>query len=66
MHGDPSPSHGRPALRQGYARHVVVKGFAMTNVRLFLSTYSPILALAAVILILYAIAACVGFDLIHL
>ncbi len=38
----------------------------MTNLRSFFSTYSPILALTAVILSLYAMAACIGFGLIRL
>jgi hypothetical protein len=38
----------------------------MTNLRSFLSTYSPILALGAVILSLYAMAMCIGFGLIRL
>ena len=37
----------------------------MTNLRTFLSTYSPMLALGAVILSLYAIAMCIGLGLVR-
>ncbi len=37
----------------------------MTNLRTFLSTYSPMLALGAVILGLYACAMCIGLGLVR-
>lgn len=56
----------RPAPTVTPAEHSVLKGFPMTNLRSFFSTYSPILALSAVILSLYAMAMCIGFGLIRL
>lgn len=44
-------------------RHVHLKGTSMTKMYVFIGTYSPILALTAAILGLYAMAIAIGCEL---
>jgi hypothetical protein len=45
------------------AHHVRLKGIPMAKLRSFVSTYSPMLAVSAAIIGLYAMAICIGCGL---